>query len=380
MKNITFNRTELYEELWEKPMNQIAKEYKINVYQLTKVCDELEIPRPESGYWSKLRHGKKVKQKPLTELEKSSYTLRLDSVNPVELENRLPKGYKPFKISDQLRTPHPLVRKTHDYLKERSQGRSPGDDYGRLKTYGPGYLNMSVSKDSLKRAMRILDAILKESIRQGFQVGTETSYDRHYTYIQVGEDKAYISLQEEGKQIKTKIEKPKFSWEEYDYERYTNGRFKLSISSSYYGYSSRKISDTKTQTIEERLDKFFPILLEIIEEERVKRIKRKEEKRLAEINRKIREQKEREYQAEIKRREELEEQSKFFTKSEYIYQFIQEVESKINLETLDREQLDRFNEWKNWAIKHADRLNPVKQKIESILNPVEEEESKLHLW
>ena len=198
--------------------------------------------------------------------------------------------------------------------------------------------------------------------------------------IQVGEDKAYISLQEEGKQIKTKIEKPKYSWEEYDYERYTNGRFKLSISSSYYGYSSRKISDTKTQTIEERLDKFFPILLEIIEEERVKRIKRKEEKRLAEINRKIREQKEREYQAEIKRREELEEQSKFFTKSEYIYQFIQEVESKINLETLDREQLDRFNEWKNWAIKHADRLNPVKQKIESILNPVEEEESKLHLW
>ena len=91
MKNITFNRTELYYELWEKPMTQIAKDYNINVYQLTKVCDKLEIPRPQSGYWSKLRNGYKVKQKPLTELEKSSYTLKLDSVSPVELENRLPK-------------------------------------------------------------------------------------------------------------------------------------------------------------------------------------------------------------------------------------------------------------------------------------------------
>ena len=46
MKNITFNRTELYKELWEKPMTQIAKDYKINVYQLTKVCDDLKIPSP----------------------------------------------------------------------------------------------------------------------------------------------------------------------------------------------------------------------------------------------------------------------------------------------------------------------------------------------
>lgn len=367
MNSITFNRAKLYKELWEKPMTQIAKDYKINVYQLTKVCDELEIPRPETGYWSKLRHGKKVKQKPLTELEKSSYTLRLDSVYPVELENRLPKGYKPLKISDQLRAPHPLVRKTHDYLKERSQGRSPGDDYGRLKTYDPGYLKVSVSKDSLKRAMRILDTILKESIRQGYQVGTGTRYDRHHTFIQVGEDKAYLSLQEEGKQIKTKIEKPKYSWEEYEYERYTNGKLKLSISSSFYGYSSRKISDTKTQTIEERLDKFFPILLEIIEDERISRIKNEEAKRLAEINRKIREKKEREYQAEIKRREELEEQSNLFTKSEYINQFIQEVESKIKLRNLDQEQLDRFNEWKNWALEHAERLNPLTQKVDEIL-------------
>ncbi|NBC05368.1 MAG: hypothetical protein GVY20_16915 [Bacteroidetes bacterium] len=364
MNPIIFKRTKLYEEVWTKPMTELAKEYGINVYQLTKACDELEIPRPESGYWSKLRHGKKVKRKPLTESEKKEFRLNLEAIQPTNLTQLLPKGYQPLVVKDHLRNPHPLIRQTYDYLKERSKERSPGDKYGRLKPYQAGYMNVSVSKDSLKRAMRILDAVLKESIRQGFQVGTGTKYDRNHTYIKVAEDKVYVFLQEEGKQ--SKKENPKYSWDEYD--RYTTGKLKLMISSSFYGYSSRRISDTKTQTIEERLDKFFPILLEIAEEERKNRIKREEAQRKAEIARKIREQQEREYQAEMKRREELEELSEQFTKSEYIYQFIGEVESKIEIEQLTQEQMERFNEWKKWALEHADRLNPVVQTIEEVLN------------
>jgi len=59
-------------------MTQIAKDYKINVYQLTKVCDELEIKRPETEYWSKLRNGYKVKQKSLTEFKTDEYKLVLN--------------------------------------------------------------------------------------------------------------------------------------------------------------------------------------------------------------------------------------------------------------------------------------------------------------
>lgn len=318
-------------------------------------------PKPDTG---KIRHGKKVNKKPLTDSEKEEYLLSTESTKPLHLEKLLPKGYRPIKIKDHLRNLHPLVQKTYEHLKERSKGRSPGDKYGRLKPYQAGYINVAVSKDSLKRAIKIMDAVLKESIRQGFQVGTGTRHDKHYTYIQVREDKANIFLQEEGKRIKK--ENPKYSWDEYEY--YRTGKLKLMISSSFYGYTSRRISDTKTKVIEERLDKFFPILLEITEEERKNRIKREEEQRKAEIARKIREQQEREYQAEMKRREELEKHSEQFTKSEYIYQFIREVESKIEMESLDQEQLERFNEWKKWALEHADRLNPVVQTIDVILN------------
>lgn len=143
--------------------------------------------------------------------------------------------------------------------------------------------------------------------------------------------------------------------------------FKLSISSSIFGYSSRTISDTKNQTLEERLDKFCLILLEIAEVERVNRLKHEEVQRQAEIERKILEQQEREYRAEMKRRDELEQLSELFTKSDYIYQFIRKVESKIKVGTLNQEQVERFNEWKRWALDHANRLNPVVQTNEAIL-------------
>lgn len=168
MKSLSFQREKLYDEVWKKPMTELAKDYGINVYQLTKACDKLEIPRPESGYWSKLRYGKKVKREPLTESEKKEFRLNLEAIQPIDLGKLLPKGYRPLVIKDQLRNPHPLVYKTYEYLKELSKDRYGKDEYGRLKIYDTGYLNVSVSKSALKRAMKILDAVLKESIRQGF--------------------------------------------------------------------------------------------------------------------------------------------------------------------------------------------------------------------
>lgn len=359
MKKRTLHREKLYHEVWSKPMTKLAKEYGINVYQLTKVCDELEIPRPETGYWSKLKYGKRVHQKPLPQSEKSSYQFKTDKLNPEHLNQQLPEGYKPIVVKDQLRNPHPLVKQTLQNLKERHFN----DNYGRLKARYPGNLNVLVSKKQLNRAMRIFDALIRELIRQGYEVGNGTKHDRNYTYIRVGEDECFISIQEEGK--RRRKENPKYSWDEYDY--YTTGKLKLMISSSFFMYTCRSISDGKTQTIEERIGKFFPIILDLIEKEKNYRIEREDSERKANIARRLRSQKEREYQAELNRREELEILSKQYTNAAYIYEFIQEVEAAIEMKDLSIEQVYRFHEWKVWATEHADRLNPVKQMIPKIL-------------
>ena len=375
MKNITFNRTELYKELWEKPMTQIAKDYKINVYQLTKVCDELEIPRPESGYWPKLRNGYKVNQKPLTEFKTNEYKLILDNEPKVNLKDQLPKSFKTIKFKKNLTGLHPLVNKTYRYLKEKNSG----DNYGRLKPFRIGYLGILVSESLLKRAILFYDGLIKELERQGFQVAAEGSDKMPYTSVKVNDDKVYLRLEEAGSFNRTKSES-EYSWEKYDYDYFTTGKLRLQISKYSWNHNDRTVSDTNNLKLEYQTEKIFKTILRTAEEAKVWRIRLEEEQKIAEQHRIIRQRQRREEELEQKKRADLEQASESFTKSQYIYQYIQEVEIHIKQQELDQEQLARFIKWKNWATKHAERLNPVKQKIESILNPVEEEESKLHLW
>jgi hypothetical protein len=373
MKSITFNRDELYKELWKKPMTQIAKDYAINVYQLTKVCDELEIPRPESGYWSKLRNGNTVKKKPLTESETHEYKLVLNNNPEVDLKDQLPKSFKSIKFKKYLTGLHPLVSKTYRYLKERDYG----DNYGRLKPFGKGYLGILVSESQLKRAILFYDGLIKELERQGFQVAGEGSDKMPYTSVKVRDDKVYLRLEETGSFNRTKVES---SWKEYDYDYYTTGKLRLQISKYSWNHNDRMVSDSDNMQLEQQIEKILKTILLVAEDARKMRIESEKQAKRDEQQRIIRERQRREEALEQKKRADLEQESASFTKSHYIYQYIQEVEIHIKQQELDQEQFARFIKWKNWATKHADRLNPVKQKIEEILNPVEEEKSNLHLW
>jgi len=375
MKSITFNRTKLYHELWEKPMTQIAKDYKINVYQLTKVCDELEIPRPESGYWSKLRNGYKVKQKPLTKFKTDEYKLNLYNKPEVDLKSQLPKSFKNIKFKKNLTGLHPLVSKTYKYLKEKKSG----DKYGRLKPFGKGYLGILLSQPLLKRAILFYDGLIKELERQGYQVAAEGSDKMTYTSVKVNDDKVYLRLEEAGSFNRTKSES-EYSWEKYDYDYFTTGKLRLQISKYDWNHNDRTVSDSDNMQLEQQIEKIFTTILLVAKDARKTRIESEKQAKISEQQRIIRERQRREEQLEQKKRADLEQASASFTKSQYIYQYIQEVEIHIKQKELDQEQLARFIKWKNWATKHADRLNPVKQKIDSILNPVEKEESKLHLW
>ncbi|MAO64113.1 MAG: hypothetical protein CL666_03865 [Balneola sp.] len=97
------------------------------------------------------------------------------------------------------------------------------------------------------------------------------------------------------------------------------------------------------------------------------RIEREKQEKRYEQLRIIRKRQQREEQLEQQKRGDLEQASTSFTQSQYIYQYIQEVETQLLANTLSVEQFQKFVKWKKWALKHADRLNPVKQKVESFL-------------
>jgi hypothetical protein len=49
----TWDREELYAEVWEKPLVKVAPKYGISAVALAKVCRKLQIPLPGRGYWTK---------------------------------------------------------------------------------------------------------------------------------------------------------------------------------------------------------------------------------------------------------------------------------------------------------------------------------------
>ena len=362
MKSITFNREELYNRLWEKPMTKIAKDYNISLYQLTKVCDELEIPRPESGYWSKLRNGYKIKQKPLTEFKTNEYKLVLYNEPKVDLKEQLPKSFKTITFKKNLTGLHPLVSKTYKYLKEKNYG----DKYGRFKPFDKGHLGILVTQSLMKRAILFYDALIKELERQGFQVAGEGSEKVTYTSVKIGDDKVYLRLEEIGSYNRTKA-KSESSWNEYDYEYYTTGKLRLQISKFDSNYTAKTVSDTDDLKLEYQIEKIFNTILLTAEEAKKWRIKREQQEKRYEQLRIIRERQQREQQLENQKIADLEQASTSFTTSQYIYTYIQEVETQLLANTLSVEQFQKFVKWKKWALKHAGRLNPVKQKVESFL-------------
>src|SRR5258706_5550603 len=51
-------REALCELVWAEPMLRVAARYAVSSSYMARVCNALNVPRPERGYWAKLAVGK----------------------------------------------------------------------------------------------------------------------------------------------------------------------------------------------------------------------------------------------------------------------------------------------------------------------------------
>jgi hypothetical protein len=59
-KPVELSREQLYELVWSKPVDVIAKEHGLSGRGLKKICARSGVPVPPRGYWAKLSAGKRV--------------------------------------------------------------------------------------------------------------------------------------------------------------------------------------------------------------------------------------------------------------------------------------------------------------------------------
>ncbi len=80
---------ELYQQLWKVPISRLAVTLGYSYAELVRICADLVITRPTSGYWYRLQHGGASEQVPLPPVPEGTQTeiplgRRLHEQLPVE--------------------------------------------------------------------------------------------------------------------------------------------------------------------------------------------------------------------------------------------------------------------------------------------------------
>lgn len=192
MNTITVTRQQLYGQMWSKPTIQLAKEYGVSDVALAKICRKHNIPKPPLGYWAKLQHGHKVCRSPLPEtddpdLETVHITPTPDSERMAALQPETQDMIRAERseaqkivVPETLVSPHPLVSRTH-----RCLSSAKPDDCGIVRPHGKRCLHVAIGKDSIDRAMLIMDTLLKEMEARDMRVAVHDDEFKSVTLIEV---------------------------------------------------------------------------------------------------------------------------------------------------------------------------------------------------
>ncbi|MCK4414966.1 MAG: hypothetical protein KAY32_15635 [Candidatus Eisenbacteria sp.] len=125
----SFERGDFYWQISSEPMRRVAARYGISDVALAKICRKLKVPRPPRGYWARKAAGKPVTQDPLPPLpQRASAGYRIGRlVDPIDLSGvgdearrLLLREHDPamaVAVPDELRRPHPWIRKSTKALR-----------------------------------------------------------------------------------------------------------------------------------------------------------------------------------------------------------------------------------------------------------------------
>ncbi len=287
-------REELYYKVWTTPLRTLAKEFGISDSTLGNKCKKHNVPKPKAGYWSKIRHGKKVKlptlpvnNDPLLDnicITPSSATDIVIIKNELELLSEDPRVIKAqnFKFLSNVSSYHELIK---NFRKEHSDRHT--NRYGFvMPNYGSEpELDITVTRSSLSRVFKLLQGIISLFKKHKWALTTAS-----YSY----NDKSYACFIAEGEEVRFKVKevvkqvphvltpkeiKSSYSYhQKYDY--IPSGKLTFSLEGYWPGEKfCHKWIDKVNSPLEERLAEITKGFIITIKHTRNKRLESEEQDR-----------------------------------------------------------------------------------------------------
>ncbi|WP_088224649.1 hypothetical protein [Desulfosporosinus sp. FKB] len=388
----TYNREKLYEEVWAKPVVQVAVQYGVSDVAIHKICKSLNVPVPPRGYWARIRAGEKIKKPPLPAAKGISEKTGLKTFEGTKVPTA-PKQTLSFltederqKVlleADQIQLPdenaklHNKIRAYHSKVKEwnKNDRKSEGAQRG-FKNYTdrPPFLAGVISSETLPRVYRILDALYRQVEILGGSVNDDLS-------LQIRNEHVSLEISEAQDEIKHEITRQEAQeliiyedamrhnkWaskpniRKYDY--IFNGKLRICIRQSRY------FRDSEKEKVESRLG---DMLIELYEESEVVRKNREayeEEKRREAEEKRLREERRNRYNEEVDKTAALTNMAQDYDMACKIRAYINALEPKVEMKD------EKTAEFIDWAKKKADWFDPTVAREDELFGEREHEKNE----
>ncbi|MGA2533381.1 MAG: hypothetical protein ABSG19_10135 [Candidatus Aminicenantales bacterium] len=364
---IVIKREELYEQIWQTPAKQLAKEYRVSDTRLAIICKKLRVPKPSAGYWMKIKHGKKARRPPLPPLspgERAEFVHIVDEdrkrtkvIDPAiqELLNRVPT----IKVPQRLIDPDPLVRNAKAWL-----GRRP---YVYSEPNRLPHLSLNVYPTSMGRAMRLMDALVKGLRRLGYDVRGEDASNK-VQYFEILGQRIRFQFKEKAKQIDHVLTKEEMARKKQGKPVFTNkydflptGHLELNLDPEIWGAVGykKKWSDSARKPLEDQLRDVIVGAVSLAGELRKEAERQKKAEQLAAEQRMKRIEEEKRLAEEEARRRALDVHVQNWVKSKQLRSFIQEFEERLMDGPYTEQTKQEYRSWIQWAGEYASQLDPI---------------------
>ena len=365
----TWNREELYNEIWQEPAMHIAKKYGISGVMLGKICRKLSIPVPGRGYWARKQNGQTVASKPLPKLKNVPLIERHKIVDPNSREQVLPEPepadaeylrileVEANEIEVDAKAPlHALVAATVKAYKSAQT-----DHRGYLTpNWESDALPLRVSRGTYDRAILILNTVVRSLDKHGFPVTLRSRRDGTVATI----DKLEVGFELVEKYRQIRLE-PKSKQNEYTYPKMKyepNGILEFRVS------GGGTIQDGKRKRVEQQIARILGAFLRAARASRL----RAEEMRLREIARRKEEEEHWKLSEQIRKEEaklaELDQWVNSWVHARNYREFISALEKNWQDAGEDVSPDSEHGKRLTWMREQADRLDPLVKSPASILD------------
>jgi len=161
-------RQELHRLVWSKSLEAAALDLQMSASGLRKVCQRHNIPCPTAAHWDK---AERLQPQPLPPHAGSQYVPfnATSRKPPPDLVAKREAAKAALVRPNSARATHPCVRATAAALSAAIPNRR-----GALVVGGANLASVSVSPESVERALRTLDAIIRTAERLGHALVART--------------------------------------------------------------------------------------------------------------------------------------------------------------------------------------------------------------